>query len=165
VPVGGDQVLGGAPPAGADVVRYAVLAGTAALCCVQAGICAEALAMTAAYTTKREQFGKPIGSLQAVGQRAADAYVDTEVIRVTAYQAIWRLAEDLPAADEVAVAKFWAGEAGVRVLHACQHLHGGIGVDLDYPLHRYFLATKHIEHTLGTATRALLTLGDSLATA
>jgi alkylation response protein AidB-like acyl-CoA dehydrogenase len=156
------DVLAG-PADGAEVVRFVVHHGTAALCAVAAGVAQAALKTTAAYTSSREQFGKPIASFQAVGQRAADAYIDTEVVRLTAYQAAWRLAEGLPSADEVAVAKFWAGDGGSRVVHACQHLHGGIGVDLDYPLHRYFLWMKQIEHELGTPTRQLLTLGASLA--
>ena len=63
----------------------------------------------------------------------------------------------------VAIAKFHAGDAGSRVLHACQHLHGGIGVDIDYPLHRYFIRGQQIEQTLGTATRQLLRIGAHLA--
>ena len=102
--------------------------------------------MTAEYTKTREQFDRPIATFQAVGQRAADAYIDTEAIRLTAWQAAWRLAEGLPRAAEVAIAKFWAADGGQRVVHAAQHLHGGIGVDRDYPLHRYFL--------LGEAARA-----------
>jgi alkylation response protein AidB-like acyl-CoA dehydrogenase len=152
-----------APDAGADVVRHASLQGTAALAMLASGVCARALRMTAKYTGERHQFGKPIAEFQAVAQRAADAFVDAEIIRLTAYQAIWRLAEGEPAADEVAVAKFWAGEGGSRIWHAAQHLHGGIGVDLDYPLFRYTLWCKQIEHTLGTPTRQLLTLGASLA--
>ena len=119
--------------------------------------------MTAKHTTTREQFGKPIASFQAVGQRAADAYIDTEMVRLTALQAVWRLSEGWPADEEVAVAKFWVGDGGMRALHACQHLHGGLGVDLDYPLHRYFLWGKQLEHELGTPTRQLLTLGAQLA--
>ena len=91
------------------------------------------------YTTQREQFGKPIATFQAVGQRAADAYIDAEAVRLTAWQAVWRLAEGLPATSEVAVAKYWADEGAQRVVHAAQHLHGGMGVDRDYPLHRYYL--------------------------
>jgi alkylation response protein AidB-like acyl-CoA dehydrogenase len=136
---------------------------TAGLAVVAAGVCAQALAMTAAHTISREQFGKPIATFQAVGQRAADAYIDTEMVRLTAMQAAWRLSAGWPSDDEVAVAKFWAGDGGMRVLHACQHLHGGLGVDLDYPLHRYFLWGKQIEHELGTPIRQLLTLGASLA--
>ena len=117
------------------------------------------LALVAEYTKTREQFGKPIATFQAVGQRAADAYVDTEAIRLTAWQAAWRIAEGLPADKEVAIAKFWAADGGQRVVHAAVHLHGGVGVDRDYPLHRYFLMTKHLELTLGGATEQLLVLG------
>jgi alkylation response protein AidB-like acyl-CoA dehydrogenase len=147
----------------ADLVHALRQHTTAALAVVAAGVCVAALEMTAKYTSTREQFGKAIASFQAVGQRAADAYIDTELVRLTAWQAVWRLAEGWPADDEVAVAKFWAGDGGMRALHACQHLHGGIGVDLDYPLHRYFLWGKQLEHELGTPTRQLLTLGASLA--
>jgi 3-oxocholest-4-en-26-oyl-CoA dehydrogenase beta subunit len=145
------------------VIADLVLHHTAALSMVAAGVCQQALAMTAAHTASREQFGKPIASFQAVGQRAADAYVDTEIVRLTALQAVWRLSEGWPAAEEVAVAKFWAGDGGMRVLHACQHLHGGLGVDLEYPLHRYFVWGKQIEAELGTPTRQLLDLGARLA--
>ena len=92
------------------------------------------------------QFDKPIATFQAVGQRAADAYVDTEAIRLTAWQAASRLASGLPAASEVAVAKYWAAEGGQRVVHAASHLHGGVGVDRDYPLHRYFLLRADRAH-------------------
>jgi len=146
-----------------DLVRDLRLHTTSALCSVAAGVCQTALDMTAKHTTSREQFDKPIASFQAVGQRAADAYIDTEMVRLTALQAAWRLSEGWPALEEVAVAKFWAGDGGMRALHACQHLHGGLGVDLDYPLHRYFLWGKQIEHELGTPTRQLLTLGAHLA--
>jgi 3-oxocholest-4-en-26-oyl-CoA dehydrogenase beta subunit len=136
---------------------------TSGLAMVAAGVCAAALEMTAKYTSEREQFGKKIASFQAVGQRAADAYIDTEMVRLTALQAAWRLSVGWPAEEEVAVAKFWVGDGGMRALHACQHLHGGIGVDLDYPLHRYFVWGKQLEHELGTPTRQLLTLGAHLA--
>ena len=136
---------------------------TAGLAMVAAGVCSAALEMTAKYTSEREQFGKKIASFQAVGQRAADAYIDTEMVRLTAFQAAWRLSVDWPSEEEVAVAKFWVGDGGMRALHACQHLHGGLGVDLDYPLHRYFLWGKQLEHELGTPTRQLLALGAHLA--
>jgi 3-oxocholest-4-en-26-oyl-CoA dehydrogenase beta subunit len=142
-----------------DLVRH----HATALAMVAAGVCQGALAMTARHTTERQQFGKPIASFQAVGQRAADAYIDAELVRLTALQAAWRLSEGWPADDEIAVAKFWAGDGGMRVVHACQHLHGGLGVDLDYPLHRYFLWCKQIEHSFGTPTRQLLEVGDRLA--
>lgn len=157
-----DALLGSAED-GPAIVEWLVLHTTAALAVAEAGATAAALALTAAYTKDRQQFGKPIATFQAVGQRAADAYVDTEAIRLTAWQAAWRLAEGLPAEDAVAVAKFWAADGGQRVVHAAVHLHGGVGVDRDYPLHRFFLLTKHIELTLGGATEQLLHLGARLA--
>jgi len=148
---------------GAEALAWIIDRATAALCAIAVGVCEEALRMTAEYTKTREQFDRPIATFQAVGQRAADAYIDTEAIRLTAWQAIWRLAEELPASAEVAVAKFWAAEGGQRVVHAAQHLHGGMGVDRDYPLHRYFLWAKVIELSLGGTTPQLLKLGRILA--
>jgi alkylation response protein AidB-like acyl-CoA dehydrogenase len=159
VELGGAQVIANASEIYDDLVRH----HTAALAMVAAGLVKAALEMTARYTSEREQFDKKIASFQAVGQRAADAYIDAELIRLTAISAIWRLSEGWPADEEVAIAKYWAGDGGMRVVHACQHLHGGIGVDLDYPLHRYFIWCKQIEHELGTPTRQLLSLGAMLA--
>ena len=148
---------------GAAIVRRIVDLTTAGLCMTALGVCEQALKMTAEYTSTREQFERPLAAFQAVAQRAADAYIDTEGIRLTAWQAVWRLAEGMPAANELAVAKFWAAEGGQRVVHAAQHLHGGIGVDVDYPLHRYFLWAKECELTLGSATPQLVKLGKALA--
>ncbi len=154
----------GDPSAGAAIVEWIVERADTALASIATGVCEQALQMTAEYTKTREQFERPIATFQAVGQRAADAYIDTEAIRLTTLQAAWRLEEGLPAAAEVAIAKFWAADGGQRVVHAAQHLHGGIGVDRDYPLHRYFLWAKHLELTLGGATPQLLKLGAILAT-
>lgn len=154
-----DEVLEG----GAGTLRWILDRAIAALCAVQSGVCDGALRMTAAYTSTREQFDRPLAANQAVAQRAADAYIDTEAVTLTAWQAIWRLDEGLPAAQELAVAKFWAAEGAQRVVHAAQHLHGGIGVDVDYPVHRYFLWAKQLELTLGAATPSLLRLGAMLA--
>jgi alkylation response protein AidB-like acyl-CoA dehydrogenase len=162
VKVADANVLGSAAQ-GTEILSWLVDRATAALCAITVGVCEEALRMTAEYTKTREQFGRAIATFQAVGQRAADAYIDTEAIRLTAWQAIWRLSEELPAAAEVSVAKFWAAEGGQRVVHAAQHLHGGMGVDRDYPLHRYFLWAKVLELTLGGTTPQLLRLGKILA--
>jgi alkylation response protein AidB-like acyl-CoA dehydrogenase len=163
VPVPADRRLGGDDADGAAVIGLVTEYATTALCVLEAGVCAAALELTAEYTKTREQFEKPIATFQAVGQRAADAYVDTEAIRLTAWQAASRLAAGLPAAPEIAVAKFWAAEGGQRVVHAASHLHGGIGVDRDYPLHRFFLLTEQIELTLGGANESLRRLGRILA--
>src|SRR5262249_11268323 len=111
----------------------------------------------------REQFGQALASFQAVSQRAADAFIDTEAIRLTAWQAAWRLSEGLPADDEVAVAKFWAADGGQRVAHAAQHLHGGGGAAVASPRARYFTWARANELRLGSATRQLLALGARLA--
>jgi alkylation response protein AidB-like acyl-CoA dehydrogenase len=162
VAVAANDVLGD-PQGGREILDWIVERTLAALCITELGVAAEALRMTADYTSKREQFGKPVGSFQAVGQRAADAYIDVEAIRMSAYQAIWRLAEGLPATEEVRIAKFWAAEGGHRVTYAAQHLHGGIGVDTEYPLFRYFRTTRQIELTLGGAAVHLKELGDRIA--
>ena len=163
VKVGADGQLGGPEADGAAIINAITEQATAALCVMEAGVCATALSLTGEYTKTRVQFDRPIATFQAVGQRAADAYVDTEAIRLTAWQAASRLSDGLPASSEVAVAKFWAAEGGQRVVHAAAHLHGGVGVDRDYPLHRFFLLTRQIELTLGGANESLRRLGRTLA--
>jgi acyl-CoA dehydrogenase len=153
----------GSASTGLDIVHWLVLRATAAAAVAEAGVTSASIDLTAEYTKTREQFDRPIATFQAVGQRAADAYVDSQAIWLTAWQAAWRIAEGLPADDAVAVAKFWAAEGGQRVVHAAVHLHGGVGVDRDYPLHRYFLLTKQLELTLGGATEQLLRLGAMMA--
>lgn len=155
------ETLGG--DSGAAIVTWLVEHMNAAQASLALGVCAEALRLTAEYTTHRKQFGQPIASFQAAGHRAADAYVDTDAIRLTARQAAWRLATGLPATAQTAVAKFWAADAGHRVVHAAQHLHGGVGVDRDYPLHRYFLYARQLTLTLGHGTEQLRRLGRILA--
>jgi alkylation response protein AidB-like acyl-CoA dehydrogenase len=157
-----DAVLGD-PRGGARVVAWLEPRATAGLCALALGVCEEALRLTAEYAKTRKQFDQPIAMFQAVGHRAANAYIDTEGIRLTSWQASWRIAAGLPAEAAVAVAKIWAAEAGQRVVHAAQHLHGGVGVDREYPLHRYFLWAKQLELSLGGATRQLLRLGRLLA--
>lgn len=157
-----DDVLGD-PERGIDVLGWLVPRATVALAAVELGIAERVLRMTASYTTGRQQFERPIATFQAVAQRAADAYIDVESIRVAVWQAAWRLANDLPATTEVSVAKFFASEAGHRVVFAAQHLHGGMGFDLDYPLHRYYLMSKQIELTLGAASAHLARIGAELA--
>ena len=153
----------GAADAGAEIVAATTKRLLAGLCATQAGVSAEALRLTAAHVSEREQFGQKIATFQAVAQRAADAYIDTEAITLTARQAAWLLANDRPADEALHTAKFWAAEGGFRVAHAAQHLHGGIGVDTEYPLFRYFRTTRLIELTLGGAAVHLRALGDRIA--
>jgi alkylation response protein AidB-like acyl-CoA dehydrogenase len=110
------------------------------------------------------QFGRPIGAFQAVAQRLADAYIDVEAVRLTMWQAAWLLSAGDALADEaVATAKFWAADAGHRVAHTAVHVHGGLGIDVSYPVHRYFVAAKGNEFALGGATAQLRRIGAELA--
>jgi acyl-CoA dehydrogenase len=133
------------------------------LCALQLGVCEAAIEHAAAYTSERVQFGKPLSAFQGAEIRAADAFIDTEAIRVTLLQAAWKLDVGRDASSDVLVAKWWASEGGQRVVHHVQHLHGGMGADIDYPVHRYFLWGKQIEDTLGGASATLSRLGKRLA--
>ena len=160
--LGPDALLGSLDD-GARIVRSLLERATVGLCAMQLGVTGQALAMTSEYTKTRVQFERPIATFQAVGHRCADCYIDVEAVRLTLWQAAWALSEGLPAAVEVEVAKFWAADAGHRVAHAAVHLHGGMGVATDYPIHRYFIWAKQIEFMLGGATEQLLRIGAALA--
>ena len=149
-------------PQGADQLRRRAILG---LCAAQVGVTERALELTAEHARNRIQFERPIGAFQAVRQRLADAHIDTEAVRLTMWQAAWRLSAGLPCDAELGTAKFWAAEAGHRVAHTAVHIHGGMGVDIDHPLHRYYLAATHNEFHLGGATAALLSLDASLTDA
>jgi alkylation response protein AidB-like acyl-CoA dehydrogenase len=148
---------------GDEVVSWLATLGTLGRSAFQLGVLERALELTAAYAREREQFDRPIGSFQAVGQRLADGYIDIKGLRLTLTQAAWRLSEDLPADLEVGTAAFWAAEAGHRVAHTTVHVHGGVGIDVDHPVHRYFLAAKQTEFAVGGATGQLLRIGRELA--
>jgi alkylation response protein AidB-like acyl-CoA dehydrogenase len=148
---------------GDEVVSWLTTQGSLGRSAFQLGVLERALELTAEYAREREQFDRPIGSFQAVGQRLADGYIDIKALRLTVTQAAWRLSEDLPANLEVGTAAFWAAEAGHRVAHTTVHVHGGVGIDMDHPVHRYFLAAKQTEFAVGGATGQLLRIGRELA--
>jgi 3-oxocholest-4-en-26-oyl-CoA dehydrogenase beta subunit len=163
VVLGDDRVLAGNGQ-GAEVADWLVARATVGLCAVQSGVIERALELTAEYAKSRVAFGRPIGSFQAVTQRLADAFVDVEAVRLTMWQAAWLLSAGDSGADvAVATAKFWAAEAGHRVAHTAVHVHGGIGIDVTYPVHRYFVAAKQHEFALGGATAQLRRIGGVLA--
>ncbi len=146
-----------------DGMNWLIDLATTAQCLIMSGVCQRALALTAAYTKERIQFERQIASFQAVSQRAGDSYINTEAVKLTAWQAIWRINEGKPSAGQVASAKFWASDGGLQVLYSAQHLHGGVGVDRDYPLHRCFLWGRQIDLTLGSAMPSLVRLGRLIA--
>ncbi|NYG57779.1 acyl-CoA dehydrogenase [Nocardioides daedukensis] len=164
VPVGADRILGEAD-GGADggaATRLAQVA-TAAACAELAGVVHGAVRLTADYAKTREQFGRPIGSFQAVAQRLADGYIDSLFQELTLWQAVWRLTEGLPTTTELAIAKMWAADAAHKVAHTTVHVHGGVGIDLDGEAHRYFTAAKRFEFSFGGTTEQSLAIGRALA--
>ncbi len=162
VAVGEEDVLGGAP-GGAEQVRWLYERALVAIAAIQVGVSSRALEITAAYVTERVQFGVPIGSFQAVQHRSADGYIDVQAMRWVMWRAAWMLAEERAAGREAAVAKFWASDGGSRLANSAQHLHGGIGVDRDYPIHRYFLWSKSLELSLGGVPHQLNDIGRDMA--
>jgi len=153
-----DRVIGGD-----EVVGWLTTHGALGRSAYQLGVLDRALELTASYAREREQFDRPIGSFQAVSSRLADDYIAVKALRLTVTQAAWRLSEDLAADVDVSTAAFWAADAGHRVAHTAVHVHGGVGIDLDHPVHRYFLAAKQTEFAVGSATGQLLRIGRELA--
>lgn len=147
---------------GAGAYGAVLAAARTAFAGLQAGVCAGSLARAVAHVNTREQFGRPLSTKQGVLLRAADAHMDTEAIRVTAYEAAWRYDTGLPYGPQALTAAWWASEAGKRVVHAGQHLHGGTGADLDHPVHRHFLWGRQLDSYLGCGGEVLQELGDSL---
>ncbi len=161
--VGRADRLGSDSGDGEEQLHFLFERALVGLCALQLGVCGAAIEQTATYTSGRTQFGKPLSTFQAVGHQAADAFILTEPMRVTMLQAAWRLMHGLPSRQEVLIAKYWASEGGQKVVHLCQHLHGGMGSDIDYPIHRYFLWGVQIETTLGAGSAQLARLGELIA--
>ena len=132
----------------------------------QWGVLDEALQRTARYASERVQFGRPIGTFQAVSSRLADGLIDVDAVRLSVLRAASELdncrdaqeASDT-ARNAVAAAHFWACEAGHRVAHTAVHVHGGTGLDRSEPVHRYFLAAKAGEFRGGGAQAQLIEMG------
>lgn len=134
-----------------------------ALSALAVGACREAVNRTAKYTSEREQFGKPLSSKQAVLHRAADAYIDTECIRLTTMNAAGMIDAGDDGADRAGLeAAWWTATAGSRVVHASQHLHGGMGADLDNNIHRFFVFVRELGIILGAADSLLDNLGGEI---
>ncbi|MFJ6788548.1 acyl-CoA dehydrogenase family protein [Streptomyces angustmyceticus] len=147
-----------------ESLRNVLATGT---CALALGLGESVLAMTSDYTSKREQFGFPVATFQAVAVQTADRFIDLHAMEATLWQAAWRITTDaagpLPPAGDVAVAKIWASEGVRRVVQTAQHLHGGFGADTDYALHRYHAWAKQLELSLGPAAAHEEALGDLLA--
>lgn len=139
-----------------DLYRLAV-AGAAA---TADGALAGALDLTARYIASREQFGKPLATFQAVAQQIADVYITGRTLHLAALSACWRLAAGLDAAQDVNVAAYWLAQEGPAAARTCHHLHGGIGLDVEYPLHRYSSMINDLTRFVGGADYRLSLLSD-----
>ncbi len=157
----GDVLAAGAD--GAAAVEAALTRSTLLQCAHAVGVAETALRLAAAHVSEREQFGRPLATFQAITVQVADCWIDVEAMRLTMQQALWRFDQQLPSAQETAVAAFWAADGVHRVVETAVHLHGGLGVDVSYPLHRWYLAGKVDELGLGGAARQLERLGGLLA--
>jgi alkylation response protein AidB-like acyl-CoA dehydrogenase len=162
VRIGPDDVVA-APEHGGAAVDDLLTAATIALCALQVGVCEAALSQTAQYLNTRHQFGRPLSTFQGTMLRAADAAIDIEAMRVSWQNAAWRYDTGRDANEAARVAKWQASERGQRAVHATQHLHGGIGADITYPIHRYFLWGKQTELLLGGPSAQLSKLGSAIA--
>jgi alkylation response protein AidB-like acyl-CoA dehydrogenase len=162
VAVPADDILAG-PESGREALRALLVAATIGLCALQVGVCEAALRQTATYLNQRTQFGRPLSTFQGTMLRAADAAIDIEAMRVTLWNAAWLWDTGRDAADAAGVAKWQAAERGQRTVHATQHLHGGMGADVTYPIHRYFLWGKQLELLLGGPSQQLSRLGRQIA--
>ncbi|TDG14161.1 acyl-CoA dehydrogenase [Seongchinamella unica] len=157
-----DALLGQAGQ-GEHILDWLEQRANVAQCAQQVGVTEEAMKRTAAYVSERKQFGVPLGSFQALAMRMADSYIDVEAIRTTYWLALWRLSNGRDARAEVRAAKWWACDAAHRVVCTAQHLHGGMGADVEYPIHRFYLLAKQLSYTLGNGSQQLEKLGQLLA--
>ena len=150
-------------PAGGSTAQWLQSRVELALSALALGVGSGAVAQAVTYLNGRHQFGRPLATFQAVNHQLADCYIDIQAMRVTLWQAAWLLAEGQEPGTSVLVAKWWATDGGQRIVHRTQHVHGGMGVDIDYPVHRYFLWGKQIDDTLGGSASDLARLGAQLA--
>lgn len=162
VDLGQDAILGKLGQ-GDEILEWLELRAETAICAMQVGVTEEALKRTAQFTCERKQFGAPIGSFQAVAMQAADAFIDVEAIRSIYWLALYKINSGQDARAEVRSAKWYASDAGHRIVYRTQHLHGGMGVDLEYSSHRFFLWAKHLGMMLGGRSVQIAKLGALLA--
>ena len=141
---------------GADCVRDLHQLAVAGACALADGVVAGALALTRDYVARREQFGRPLATFQAVSQQIADVYIASRTMHLAALSACWRLAEGRDAAADLDVAGYWCAEQAPRSVRLCHHLHGGIGMDVTYPLHRFSGLAADLARFLGGAHPACL---------
>ncbi|WP_405097421.1 acyl-CoA dehydrogenase family protein [Micromonospora sp. NBC_01412] len=146
-----------------DPVSWLLQRAWIGLAALQLGVSQESVRQTADYLSHRHQFGVPLATFQAAAHQAANCHIDTEAMEVTFWNALWRQETDRPAVAAAHTAKWWAADAGDRVARTVQHLHGGLGADVTYPIHRYMLWSSQLANTLGSASWHLHQIGTQIA--
>lgn len=135
----------------------------ACLAALQLGVTQEQLRRTVEYVSERQQFGRAIGTFQLVAGQMADGYIATEALRTSVWQLVYRLDAGLGAAPQAWATRTLANDTGHRAGHMAQHVHGGIGVDITYPIHRFLFWSRALGVALGSTEHHLARLGDWLA--
>ncbi|MDT5322904.1 MAG: 3-oxo-4-pregnene-20-carboxyl-CoA dehydrogenase alpha subunit [Mycobacterium sp.] len=145
--------------AGAEVVRVNQLA-LATTGAYVAGLVAGALRLTADYVASREQFGKPLSTFQTVAAQLAEVYIASRTIALASTSVIWRLVEGRDAAEDLDVLGYWVTSQAPPVMQLCHHLHGGMGMDITYPMDRYYSTIKDLTRLLGGPSHRLDLVGE-----
>jgi 3-oxo-4-pregnene-20-carboxyl-CoA dehydrogenase alpha subunit len=146
--------------AGARAAEDLYQLAVAGACCLADGALAGALALTTAHVAAREQFGRPLATFQAVAQHIADVYITSRTLHLAALSACWRMHTGRDAGNDLDVAGYWLAGRAPEALRTCHHLHGGIGMDVTYPLHRYSSLVKDLVRSVGGADYRLDRLAD-----
>ena len=136
---------------GTDCVRDLYQLATAGACALADGAVAGALALTRDHVATRQQFGRPLAAFQAVSQQIADVYIASRTLHLATLSACWRLSAGMDAAGDLGVAGYWCAEEAPRSVRTCHHLHGGTGMDVTYPLHRFSALVSDLVRFLGGA--------------
>jgi alkylation response protein AidB-like acyl-CoA dehydrogenase len=150
VEVGADALVGKVHE-GWPLLKKTIDHATVAKCAEMVGIAQVAFDMAVDYAKNRVQFGRPIGSFQAIKHKCSDMIIDVDGSRFITYRAAWCLAEGLEAAKEIAMAKAWTSDACRRVCAQAHQIHGGIGFTKEYDLQLYFRRAKQGEVFYGDA--------------
>jgi alkylation response protein AidB-like acyl-CoA dehydrogenase len=146
---------------GCSVADLYYLAAAGA-CAVADGVLAGALDLTTTHIRTREQFGRPLATFQAVAQQIADVYAAARTMHLITVSSCWQLdrgQRDGAAERDVDVAAYWLAEYGPAALRTCHHLHGGLGMDVTYPLPRYSALMTDLAAFVGGAAERLDRLG------
>ncbi|BBY19337.1 acyl-CoA dehydrogenase family protein [Mycolicibacterium litorale] len=142
--------------ASAHRVNELALAATGAFA---AGLVAGALRLTADYVANRHQFGRPLSTFQTVAAQLAEVYIASRTLDLAATSVVWRLAEGRDADGDLEVLGYWLTSQAPPVMQTCHHLHGGMGMDITYPMNRYYSTIKDLARLLGGPSHRLDLVG------